>query len=68
MIDQFTKNELVQNARLFLQYTEKLPIKVSCLDCCHWDHRGDSCKLCKAKPPATVIVNTCEKFDLDIPF
>lgn len=68
MIDHKSKDELVQNARLFLQYTEQLQVSVSCLDCASWDHEGDKCGLYNAKPPARTIVDTCEKFDLDIPF
>lgn len=68
MIDLLKKQEVIQNIKKLTDYIHEIPAFTSCLDCSEWDHPGDKCKKFGTKPPATVIVNKCEEFDLDIPF
>ncbi len=40
----------------------------SCLNCEHWGDDEDQCLKFKVKPPAKVIVFSCEAWDDRIPF
>lgn len=41
----------------------------NCLNCINWDHGNEICKMFNARPPATIIVYSCEKYEEnDIPF
>lgn len=40
----------------------------SCLNCEHWGDDEDACLLFKVRPPAQVIVFSCEAWDDRIPF
>lgn len=42
----------------------------NCLNCIHWEEGNDQCGKFKLKPPAEIIVYSCEKYEDndDIPF
>lgn len=68
MIDLQKKQEILQNFKLLTDYLSEIPAFTSCLDCEHWDHKGDKCVKFGTKPPAKVIVHKCSSFEIDIPF
>lgn len=50
----------------FMVRSEAFP---SCLNCDHWDEKGETCKKFKARPPAETIVFSCgQHWEPDIPF
>jgi hypothetical protein len=40
----------------------------TCLKCDHWNETAETCVYYNQRPPAWVIVNGCDDFQIEIPF